>query len=193
MNFLAHLHLSYPNHPQMVGNFIGDYVKGKRYVEYHADIARGIMLHRKIDSYTDAHILHKTCRDYFRGVYGLYSGVVVDMLFDHFLAAKWDCYSTLSLDDFAQLSYSILYDYHDILPTRVQGFLPKMKAIQRLESYAKLSGLEEALSIMSKYTSLPAKSKEAMEVINTNYKQLEDHFIAFYAELQNSVKKEITI
>lgn len=183
MNFLSHLQLSYPKLPEMVGNFIGDYVKGRKYLDYPTEISIGIKLHRQIDFFTDQHPDHKACRQFFKADYGLYSGVIVDMLFDHFLAKNWDKYTPLPLDQFAQLSYKTLYEHHDILPARVQHFLPKMKEAKRLESYADLSGIEESLRLMSHYTSLPDMTDSAMQIIDTEFVTLEHLFLNFYPQL----------
>ena len=188
MNFLAHLHLSSPNELEMVGNFMGDYVKGKAYQNYPKDISRGLMLHRKIDSFTDHHPLQKACALPFRKDYGLYSGIIVDMLFDHFLAKYWDRYSTSNLDEFAQNTYALLARHFEYLPLRVQAFLPKMKAASRLQSYATLPGLENALRLMSHYTSLPDKTDKAMLIIDAHFEEMETHFFAFYEGLMAYVR-----
>jgi acyl carrier protein phosphodiesterase len=53
MNYLAHFYLSGENENILLGNYIGDSVKGKDYLKYPAEIAKGILLHREIDTFTD--------------------------------------------------------------------------------------------------------------------------------------------
>ena len=55
MNHLAHLFLSRHSEKMMVGNFIADGVKGKKYLAYEDEIADGIVMHRAIDTFTDTH------------------------------------------------------------------------------------------------------------------------------------------
>jgi len=86
MNLLAHLYLSKDINDLMIGNFIGDFVKGNQYLNYSAEIQNGILLHREIDSFSDMHEAHKATRDRFRKGFGLHSGVVVDIVYDHYLA-----------------------------------------------------------------------------------------------------------
>ncbi len=190
MNFLSHLHLSYPDQEEMTGNFIGDYVKGKQYKNYPENISRGILLHRKIDEFTDNHPLQKRFKNYFREDYGLYAGIISDMLMDHFLAKNWEQYSTLSLNSFADLSYQILFDHFDDLPQRVQSFLPKMRRAGRLESYVSKEGIENAIHLMTRYTSLPDHTSEAMAVLSSNNKALESLFYDFYQDLIGFVEKQ---
>lgn len=188
MNFLAHLHLSHLNKSEMVGNFIGDYVKGKSFNNYPQEISIGIQLHRRIDSYTDEHEIHRKHKQLFKEAYGLFSGVICDMTYDYLLAKNWSDFSEINLDSFSEDCYRILYQHYGILPQRVQGFLPKMKKAKRLQSYAKLSGIQESIDIMSRYTSLPYKSGIVSQIIVANLSNLEHDFRAFYVDLQRFVE-----
>src|SRR5277367_1527199 len=101
MNFLAHLYLSGDNPKIKTGNFIGDFVKGKNLADrFEKDIAKGIVLHREIDWFTDRHPVVKQSKDRLREKYRHYSGVIVDVFYDHFLARNWINYSSKSLSDF---------------------------------------------------------------------------------------------
>ena len=55
MNYLAHIYLSGDNDLVTVGNFIADGIKGKSYKKYPKEIQTGVLLHRNIDTFTDAH------------------------------------------------------------------------------------------------------------------------------------------
>lgn len=194
MNFLAHLHLSYPNTNEMVGNFIGDYVKGKQYHRFTEEIAKGVILHRKIDFFTDRHELPKECRALFRGAYGLYSGIIVDMLFDHLLAKNWNNYCEVELLPFTHLCYDELALRNDLLPERVQFFLPKMRSYNRLYSYVNIEDMEHAIKQMSIYTSLPDKTEEAIRIFEENGLFIEEKFSLFYKELMayvNTIRPEL--
>ncbi|MCF6183790.1 MAG: ACP phosphodiesterase [Bacteroidales bacterium] len=104
MNFLAHIFLSGDNEAVKFGNFTGDWVKGKSYNNFPREIQKGILLHRKIDSYTDSHNTVKKSILKIRPAYGKYSGVVTDILYDHFLAQNWQIYSESSLKDYVGLT-----------------------------------------------------------------------------------------
>src|SRR5689334_2451375 len=87
MNYLAHAFLSFGDTEILVGNMIADHIKGKLALEkYPERIRKGVMLHRKIDEFTDQHPATQRAKVWFRGDYGLYSGAVMDTLYDHFLA-----------------------------------------------------------------------------------------------------------
>ena len=193
MNYLAHLYLSGESEKLLVGNFIGDYVKGKQYQHYPDEIARGIVLHRHIDSFTDAHDLHRAAKKFFRDEFGHYAGIVVDVVYDHFLATNWDNYSDISLRWFAKRSHSVLLSNFKHLPLRVQGFLPFLIQHRRLESYATIEGIAQALQVMGKYSSLPSKSEQAKNILQDNYTSLQTNFEEFMSELISYVSTEFGI
>ncbi len=59
MNFLAHLYLAGDSEPIILGNFLGDFVKGRLLQQFEPSILKGIALHRNIDSFTDSHYVVK--------------------------------------------------------------------------------------------------------------------------------------
>ncbi|WP_297091721.1 ACP phosphodiesterase [uncultured Draconibacterium sp.] len=183
MNYLAHLYLSGESEKILVGNFIGDYVKGNKFQNYTTSIAKGILLHRKIDSYTDSHELQKEARSFFRADFGLYSGIVVDLIYDHFLAKNWNQYSAIHLQVFARYVHAVLLSNFRILPRRVQGFLPFLIQNKRLLSYASVEGIIQSIDLMGRHSSLPAKAEQVKAVLLRNYAELETNFAAFFNEL----------
>jgi len=183
MNYLAHLYLSGESDELMLGNFIGDYVKGQQYLRYAEDVQKGILLHRAIDSFTDAHPVVKEVAAFFRPAYGRYSGIVTDVIFDHFLARYWRDYSPYTLRQFAKHVHAVLLSNFFQLPTRVKGFLPFLIQHKRLESYARLDGIQQSLHIMAHRTSLPDHTNEAMTVLEGNFSELKELFERFFAEL----------
>ncbi len=193
MNYLAHLYLSGENELLKVGNFIGDYVKGKQHEKYEPTIQRGILLHRQIDSFTDTHSTIKEAVQFFRPEYRKYSGIIIDIVFDHFLASGWNNYSELSLRNFSKHSYAVLLSNFSVLPKRVKLFLPFLIQHKRLESYASFKGLRESLEIMSRRTSLPDKTDFAMQVLQDNYSDLEELFKSFFPELLLFVEENFEV
>lgn len=183
MNFLAHIYLSGDDDKLITGNFIGDYVKGNNFLKYPGKIREGIILHRRIDSFTDRHELFREVKKLYRGEFGLYSGVVTDLIFDHFLASGWENYHPLTLRRFARKTHAILLKNVFYLPSRVQGFLPVLIKNRRLESYAQKEGIQQSLEIMSRHTSLPPKARLAIEIMDANYPFIETHFNKFMGEL----------
>lgn len=187
MNFLAHVYLSNDDKQLTVGNFIGDFVKGKKFEAFPDKIREGIILHRAIDTYTDNHPLTSEARSGMYPQFGKYAGIYLDIFYDHFLAANWSDYHTLPLRKYSHRFYLWLIQYYIHLPLRVKGFLPNMITTNRLYSYRNLEGIQTALTVMSAHTSLPQQSKEAVQYLSDNYMALNNNFKSFFADLQDFV------
>src|SRR5688500_10815365 len=139
MNFLAHLYLSEKNPQIMVGNFLGDFVRGRNLLErFEEDIVTGIELHRDIDAFTDTHPIVATSKKRLREKYRHYAGVIVDIFYDHFLAKNWSAYHEESLRDFAANAYRIIEQHMEILPPDARHMLPYMINGNWLLNYAKI-------------------------------------------------------
>jgi len=187
MNFLAHLYLSGDNPKVKIGNFIGDFVKGKNLSErFDADVAKGIALHREIDWYTDTHAVVKQSKDRLRPKYRHYSGVIVDIFYDHFLAKNFDKYSTHLLPDFAEACYATLQQHETILPEEVKYMLPYMINGNWLVNYSKLEGIQKALSGMARRTRFESKMEESVADLKNHYEDFKKEFEIFFPDLMKN-------
>jgi len=189
MNYLAHLLLSGNNEKILFGNFIADWVKGNKYLQYPIEIKRGILMHRQIDSFTDHHRLHKHSRTYFAPSYGHFSGIVVDVVFDHFLSVHWNEFHKGNRIEFIKKAYISIERYRWFLPPRPKRLLPSMVHHDWIGSYASIYGLNKVLERMSQRTALPAFSKDAITILRDNYEAIESDFMAFFPELYSYISE----
>lgn len=191
MNFLGHIYLSGDDDQLIIGNFIADCVKGKKYLDYPEGIQKGILLHRSIDSFTDNNTHIQQIKTVLRPTYKLYSGVVTDLFVDHYLAANWLNFSKKPLKEYSEEVYKIFQLNYEILPAKIQGFMSNLIERNRLLSYSEISGVEEALMIMAYKTSLPGKSAEAIKILKGNYDELKTLSLQFITEVSSFTKTEL--
>ncbi|MDV7187261.1 acyl carrier protein phosphodiesterase [Lutibacter sp. TH_r2] len=183
MNILAHLYLSKSNKNILIGNFIADAVKGKSYKNYSEEIQIGILLHRYIDSYTDTHPIVKKSMHRLNERYRHYDGVIIDILYDHFLAKNWDAYSNTPLPFYAKETYNFLNENIDIFPERIQKMLPFMIQYNWLEAYRSLEGIERVLIGMNKRTKEKSQMHLAINDLKEHYNEFENDFTTFFKDL----------
>lgn len=193
MNFLAHIYLSGDSRELLIGNFIGDYVKGKNITGYPDEVKQGIMLHRKIDSFTDSHSITRSSKKIIAGKYGLYAGIVVDIYYDHFLSANWDLYSEMPLREYIHDRYRLLDSGFSIFPPGVKSWFPYFIKSNWLETYIHFEGLNMVFKRMSYRTSLPDHSDYAVSQLKENYDFLKENFFDFFADMQEMVQKDYNI
>jgi len=190
MNFLAHLYLSGDDKPLRIGNFIGDHVKGKTINLLPQEIKNGVLLHRKIDFFTDNHEIVAHSKERLRPHFHKYAGVVSDIFFDHFLAVHWDKFSDISLQQFATEFYAETKMHTAFLPKKTIEMLPYMIGNNWLVSYATTDGINRVLSGMSRRTPFESNMENGAEELIKNYMQYEKEFFSFFPELEAFVKKE---
>lgn len=183
MNFLAHIYLSGDEEEVIIGNFIADGIKGKRYEKYPPQIAKGILLHRGIDTFTDSHPTVHLSTARLHKNYSHYSGVIVDILYDHFLAKNWNKYSEVPLDEYVQDFYKLLRKNFTMLPPRIQKMMPYMIADNWLLSYATVEGISKILAQMNVRTKGVSKMNLAVAELEEYYDEFEAEFTSFFEEL----------
>ena len=187
MNFLAHLYLS-PNDPEIaVGNFIADSVKGKQFELFTPGIQKGVLLHRRIDQYTDQHEIFKRSKHRINKTYNHYSGVIIDIFYDHFLSKHWNDYSDIEIREFVRSHYMHLIKRFSILPKRSKYILPFMISQNWLVSYADLNSLDRVFYGMDKRTGNRSGMNTSVASLKQDYRSFENDFREFFPELCNFV------
>ncbi len=187
MNYLAHLYLAENSPESRIGNFLGDFVKGhlSQYESlYSPGIIQGIQEHRNIDTFTDRHPIFIQSKRRLGKKYRLLSGIVIDLLYDHFLTQHWQQFNPAEdLESFIWSSYHMLTQHQDILPTRLQKLLPKIIAENWLSSYQTLEGIELTLIRLSSRLKKENNLPDAIDDIQNNYLKLETDFLTFFPQL----------
>ncbi|UII23477.1 acyl carrier protein phosphodiesterase [Fulvivirga ligni] len=184
MNLLAHAYLSGENTELLVGNLIGDFVKGKRYEHYSGDLKRGILLHRQIDNYTDAHPLVLESKKRLSQKYRHYSGVIVDLFYDYFLASQWDKFHQKGLKDFSLSVYQSIATLKDNIPSRAKEMFKYMERGDWLYSYQYTEGIDRALTGLSSRTKFESKMDEAVEELIKYEQEFKEEFNEFFPQIK---------
>ncbi len=191
MNYLAHIYLSGDNDLVTIGNFIADGIKGKLYKKHPKDIQIGILLHRNIDTFTDAHPIVRQSTKRLHEKYGHYSGIIVDILYDHFLAKNWSKYCNRPLKDYVENFYDSLETHYELLPLRIQKMMPYMMTDNWLLSYASIEGISRVLDGMNRRTKNRSGMDEAVNELDLFYSEFETEFSIFFDELIRFSKEKL--
>lgn len=193
MNFLGHLYLAGSNPQMRLGNFIADHIKSIPLTEFPPLVARGIMMHRAIDYFTDTHPALMECRAMLRKGYRKYAGVVLDVLMDFFLADNWNRYSQEPLKPFIFTFYMQLVRQWDLLPPYWKERLPDLIRDDRIGRYRTIDGICESLEIMARTTSLPSASQSVRELVETSYDEIDRRVAAFIPDVVLAMQQQFDI
>jgi len=183
MNYLAHLHLGGPEPAQLLGSLYGDFVKGPLSGRYPAQLEVAILLHRRIDAFTDSHPLILQAKARFPAERRRYAGILLDIFFDHCLARHWADYAEEPLEAFTARVYATLANQAE-LPGQLALIAPRMAAQDWLGAYREFAVLERVLAGIGRRLSRPEGLAGALEELERLYRPLSEDFRAFYPELQ---------
>lgn len=193
MNFLAHLKLSGDHEKIMLGNFIADHIRGNKIQHLPQEVIDGIMLHRKIDYYTDHHPAFVQTRTRLHKKYHKYAGVIADIFYDHFLARNWDDYAEISLSHFTSYSYGILLRNYSLLPRKTKQLLPFIIMQNWLASYGKFDGLTRAFDMMARRAKNKSNMEYAVDDLKADYELYKADFERFFPDIAAFCEHELSI
>ena len=191
MNFLAHLYLSQNNTNILIGNFIADHIRGNNFLMFSKEIQQGIFLHREIDTFTDAHEIVRKSKRRLHKRYRHYNGVIIDILYDHFLAKNWTNYSAIPLDIYTQGIYNLFTKKATELPVKSQQFITYMIEYDILYNYQFEDGIERVLKGMNNRTKGKSQMDLAIEDLKELSPELENDFTLFFEDLQEFTNQKL--
>ncbi|WP_369754004.1 ACP phosphodiesterase [Flavobacterium sp. WC2409] len=192
MNFLAHIYLSGDNDLIKIGNFMADGIRGKHFETFPLDVQKGIVLHRAIDTFTDAHPVFRQSTKKLHKRYHHYAGVIVDVFYDHFLAKNWTTYSDENLEEYIQRFYQSLNDNKPVLTEKTIGLMPYMIKQNWLLSYQTVAGINQILTQMDSRTKNESQMRFATEELQEFYVDFEQEFTDFFEDLRAHVIQKLT-
>lgn len=191
MNYLAHIFLAGTNPEAQLGGLLGDFVKPGFAGVFETTIEREIRLHRLIDTFTDSHPVVLSAKAKFRRSTRRFSGVILDILYDHFLASAWASYSQDNIEQFIQRFYAYLLKVEMSLPERLVRITPYMTKQDWLGSYREFAGFENAIHGVSRRVSKRAEELiSGLEDVALNITDFREGFDVFFPELQSYVHRE---
>ncbi len=193
MNFLAHIYLSGNEEEIIVGNFMGDYVKGRDYLNYPEKIMKGLILHRNIDYFTDCHPVTRQSKKHVDQYYRKYAGIIIDIFYDFFLIQEWDSYCSMPLNEFVSNTFEVLKKYYATFPQGIKNWFPNFIRNNWLMSYSTEDGIEAVLHRMASRTSLPDFTEFAIDILRREHKILKQEFNQFFPSIREYVHNEFGI
>lgn len=190
MNFLGHIYLTKSDKELLLGNFMADSIKGNSYLDYSENIQKGILFHRFIDSYTDNHPAFRKSTAKLHADFSHFSGVLVDVFYDHFLAKNWQNFHPTPLEEFAQEFYAYMEERYDVMTSKMQYIFPHMKANNWLVRYASLEGIEKTLSEMGGRIGREYELDKSVKNLEREYTSFERDFEVFIAAIEEATNKK---
>jgi acyl carrier protein phosphodiesterase len=185
MNWLAHLRLA-PERPLLrIGNLCGDFVRGVAVADLHPELQRGVLQHRAVDRFVDAHVVVRRSRERLGPEWRRWAGVLVDVFYDHFLARDWEQHGDgRPLPEFVGEVHADLVANVALLPPRLQAALPMMQRQGWLVGYREVEGIDLVLRRMARRLKRESPLGDGARALVAHYGALESDFAAFWPDLE---------
>ena len=189
MNHFAHLVLSQPTVESVVGNLLGDFARGVNLVDLSDPVRAGLMNHRAVDRFTDAHPLVVEMKHCFSAQRRRFAGIALDMYFDHLLIRHW---GRLERGEFRQTiddCYHFLVEGQHLMPEEMQRVSARIVAADWFGSYASIESIAEAMDRVAGRIRFPNRFDNAIDDIRANEAQIEKDFLEFYPQLRTHISE----
>lgn len=183
MNYLAHLYLSPAVDPSRLGNIMADFLRDVDRERLPQEVKAGIELHQRVDGFTDSHTLVRELRQRFSPQRRRFAGVILDVVFDHFLIKHWSRYTTLDFDEFVDTAYASLERQQELMPERMQLVVGWMMQHDWIRSYAQLDAIGKALDGLAGRVKRDHGFHGSIAEVREHYTAIEDGFMAFFPQL----------
>lgn len=192
MNYIAHIHIGSHTKTNLLGNFLGDFVKGSQLQYLPFEIEQGIRLHRSIDVFTDSHPLIIELKQCFPMDIRRMAGVVIDIYFDYLLMQAWKKYSKVHFNIIFAEFYQQLEQFSLPGNTHFSQQAERLKSHRWLHQYMNIETCFRAfLSIENRLRNKIIFAHKAQLFLLQHNEQLESSFQQFYPECLDHGQKFI--
>jgi acyl carrier protein phosphodiesterase len=188
VNWLAHLLLSEPTAEFRMGNLLADLMRPPFPSTLSPGILRGITRHRHIDAFTDGHLIVRRSKQRISEPFRRYSGILVDVFYDHLLARDWNSHAENSLEHFAAEVYADMDTLRPEIPTAALRLLERMQAENWLVSYREIAGVRRALERLGARLKKPVALGCAVSDLEDHYQAFQADFRLFFPDLRAHIK-----
>jgi len=193
LNHLAHALLSGPDADLQLGSLLGDFWRGAPDPEWTAGVRAGVILHRKIDVYTDSHPQVSAARALFEPPFRRYAGILIDIYFDHVLARDWSLHATDSLAEFSARIGDLLDRHARWLPADLNRFAGYFHRHGLFGAYAQRATIDQVLVGVSGRLRHPNLLGEAGPALWERSNELDAAFARFFPDLADYARRQLDL
>lgn len=210
MNFLAHCLLAHGSAGALrtcdgraetwrdgllAGAILGDFVKGRLTAALPSELAAGIRLHRRIDSYSNQLAEMKASVRRFPPALRRPAPVLLDLVADHCLALGWRCYAggdaaTAALPAFTARVYAALERKAPWVPPRGERFVRHLVATDLLARYGEAAVIRRAMRHVLERLGFQQRSGELDRVLDSDLPGFQGDFHLYFPRLREFAAAE---
>jgi acyl carrier protein phosphodiesterase len=184
LNYIAHIHIGAFSQTSLLGNFLGDFIKGSQLDYLPPHIQQGVRLHRSVDTFTDTHPIVVGLKQQFPRNLRRMAGVVIDISFDHLLMRDWFAYNEQPFEPLFEKFYTELARFSLVDNKHYQTQAQRLLTHKWLHQYTQLDTCYQAfLSIERRLGGKILFADHAQHFLQHNLALFAANFKEFYPEV----------
>ncbi|WP_298447106.1 ACP phosphodiesterase [uncultured Marinobacter sp.] len=185
MNHLAHLFLA-PDSPEArVGSMLGDFTRGLDIAALPDSVRLGVRHHLAVDSFTDRHSDVLASKRLFSARRRRFSGIALDVLYDHFLLRHWSEFTDTDQNAFISAVYEELKNNESLMTPDMATTTRHLVSHDWFGSYRDLDNIGYALDRVATRIRFQNSFAGIIEEIRPLHSELEERFLSFFPDLQS--------
>lgn len=186
MNYLAHTALSKATPMSLIGNLLGDFMKGINIETLYPEIREGLDNHRAVDALTDRHPDVVSLKPLFQDQTRRFAGVAIDIYFDYLLCKHWNNFYESPLSEFIEHTYALLDNSRHLVPSETMRFaLGRMTTQDWFSAYRDEDMIFKVIERAASRIRYPNAFTDSIADIQQNREIIEQGFLSLYPELMH--------
>lgn len=192
MNHLAHLFLVPDSLQARVGSLLGDFMRGVDPSRLPFEVQLGLQHHWKVDAFTDKHPEVLASKRLFSTQRRRFAGIILDVLYDHYLLVHWERFTHASQPGFIRDVYADLERGQPLMPVHMARVTRKMVEHDWFTSYQNLDNIGYALDRIAGRIRFANQFHGAIAEVKEHRQTLEQRFLVFFPELMRYANTDST-
>jgi acyl carrier protein phosphodiesterase len=182
MNYLTKLYLAGQEPKLAIGCFIANDLSDRKLKGNIETFREGIIFCRELDLFMSTHPVFIKSTQRINPLLDKYSGELVKIFYDHFLALHWSKYSDFSLKEFVDNTYIIFSSHFHQLPYKTKKTFEIIARKDSLDKYGTLSGFHDAIKFAGSKNGNYYAAESIKYLINS-YAQISSDFETIFPDL----------
>jgi len=187
MNYLAHCFLAQKDAQSLMGNLLGDFIKGADLRNQPERVMLGLENHQAVDRFTDQHEALRPLKQTLSKARRRFSGIISDVVFDHFLSKHWEQFSDQDIELFIENCYTEILSVQHLMHDSMRRAMVFMVEDDGLRINREMSGIGQTLDRLSQRIRFENKLRGAIDEVEANYSAYENGFLALFPDLNTYI------
>lgn len=189
MNYLAHCFLAQKDGQSLMGNLLGDFIKGADLKNQPERVMLGLENHQAVDKFTDHHHALIPLKQTLSKSRRRFSGIISDVVFDYYLSKHWHLFSDQDMNEFIDHCYVEILAVQHLMHDSMRRAMIFMVEDDGLRINQEMKGVAQTLDRLSRRIRFKNNLTGAISEVEANYDFYEAGFLELFPDLKKHIEQ----